>query len=403
MAQTVNVRELIYAALLSITRDGAYSHIVLQDTLNKYQYLSKQERSFFTRECQGTLEHMLWIDSVIDRFSKVKGSKMKPQIRTILRSSVYELLYMDSVPASATCNEAVKLAKKKGFSSLGGFVNGVLRSIEREKDAPSLPNPETSPMEYLSLNYSMPIWILNLWKDRYSREELEEMLSAFQTEAPTAIRVNTRQITPEQLKAQLEKEGAKVEEVANLPEAFFLSDYDYLEALPSFRQGLFYVQDLSSMEVGRLINPAPEARCLDVCAAPGGKSIHLAQLLKETGFVEARDLTEKKVALIRENSKRCGLTNLEAKVADATVFYPEDEEAADVVLADVPCSGLGVLGKKPDIKYRITLEETKALARLQRQILDTVCRYVKPGGKLLYSTCTVNPMENEENVADVLD
>lgn len=398
MTDGVNVRELALGVLLSVTRDGEYSHIALKATLDKYQYLSKQERSFLTRLCQGTLERMLWIDYVINRFSKVPVNKLKPVIRTIFRSSVYELKFMDGVPAGATINEAVKLADKKGFHNLKGFVNGVLRSISRGLEDVKLPSRETDPAAYLSVAYSMPEWIVREWLEVYGSTRTQEILASFLTEGPISIRVNTGRTDRDTLMKRLKAEGAAVTEQAESASGLYLSGFDFLNALPSFREGLFYVQDTSSMLAAELAAPKPGDYVLDVCAAPGGKSIHMAELLKGTGMVEARDLTSYKVGLIQENIHRCQLSNVRAVVADARVFRPEDENKADIVLADLPCSGLGVIGKKPDIKYKMTPEKQRELSMLQREILHTVCRYVRHGGILLYSTCTIHRRENEENV-----
>ncbi|MCI9148914.1 MAG: 16S rRNA (cytosine(967)-C(5))-methyltransferase RsmB [Lachnospiraceae bacterium] len=434
MTSDVNVRLLALETLLAVTKEGQYSHIVLGQTLEKYQYLSKQERSFLTRLCEGTLEQMLRIDYVLNQFSNVKVNKMKPVIRCILRCGVYELLFMDKVPPQAACNEAVKLTQKKGFSNLKGFVNGVLRNISRNKDRIVWPDPKEEPLSWLSVNYSMPEWILEEWVLQYGMEQTREILEAFLAPSPTCIRVNTGRITRAQLMERLEQEGVTVHENPLVPESLFLTEYDFLGRIPSFQEGLFYVQDTSSMlavqAAGSLLMEEREAarsagsrpmeereaarsagslrggddraagpmRVLDVCGAPGGKSVCLAQLLGEESLVEARDLTEGKVELIRRNIARCRLPNIRAQVKDARIFYPEDEKTADLVLADLPCSGLGVIGRKPDIKYRMTREQIKELAALQREMLHTVCAYVRPGGILLYSTCTISQRENEENV-----
>ncbi len=398
MTEHVNVRELVMGVLLSVTRDGEYSHIALKNTLDKYQYLSKQERSFITRVCQGTLEHMIWIDYCINQFSTVKINKMKPVIRTILRSSVYELKFMDSVPVSATVNEAVKLAAKKGFQNLKGFVNGVLRNISRSLDQIKLPDPATEYRDYLSVRYSMPEWIVGQLLEQYEKERTEQILAAFLADTETCIRVNEARISREELKKRLGLEGVTVQEDPEFPQGLFLSDYDHLEGLKSFQQGLFYVQDVSSMQVALSSGVKEGDYVLDVCAAPGGKSIHMAELLNGTGMVEARDLTPYKVGLIQENIFRCGLSNIRTAQADARVLRQEDVGTADIVIADLPCSGLGVIGKKADIKYKMTPEKQKELILLQRDILDVVSRYVKAGGTLMYSTCTVNREENEDNV-----
>ena len=395
MTKAINEREIVLEVLLEITEHGMYSHIVLRDVLNKYQYLEKKERSFITRVTEGTLEHMMEIDYILDQFSKVKVKKMKPVIRNIMRSAVYQMKYMDSVPVSAACNEAVKLAVRKGFGSLRGFVNGVLRNVARNLDQIEYP---TEPLQRLSIQYSMPKWILNLWLKAYDSDIVEQMLQAFQRETPLTIRCNLRMVTPKQLKEHLEAEGVTVKVHPYLEYAFHISGFDYLGDLESFQNGEFSVQDISSMLVSELAGPKEGDYVIDVCAAPGGKSLHMAEKLNGSGHVEARDLTEYKVGLIQENIERTGLSNVEAVQQDALIFDETSVGKADIVLADLPCSGLGVLAKKTDLKYKATKEGADSLAKLQREMLKNVQAYVKDEGKLVYSTCTINPAENMDNV-----
>ncbi len=390
----VNVREIVLDMLLDITREGKYSHLVLQQTLSKYQYLDKQQRSFLSRVTHGTVEHMIELDYIINSYSKTPVKKMKPLIRNLLRMSVYQLKYMDAVPDSAVCNEAVKLANKRGFSQLKGFVNGVLRNIARNIGEIEYPD--------LSVKYSMPQWIVAMWEKEYGKARTEEILQAFYQEARTCIRTNLSRISGAELRLRLEKEGVTVYPVPEVDYAFFIDDYDYLMALPSFQKGLFYVQDISSMMVAERAGIQPGDICLDVCAAPGGKSLHMAELLQGTGKVEARDVSDYKVGFINENIVKSGLNNITAKKWDATIPDPEWTEKADIVIADLPCSGLGVIGKKPDIKLHATPESLQELAVLQQSILQVVCAYVKPGGRMVFSTCTINRQENEENVAKFL-
>lgn len=397
MQASVNERELVLDMLLQITRDGEYSHIVIKNVLDKYQYLDKRERAFITRVVNGTLERMIEIDYIINLFSKVKVNKMKPLIRTILRSSVYQMKYMDSVPDSAICNEAVKLAGKRGFVNLKGFVNGVLRNISRNLDKINYPD-EKDKVSYLSVKYSLPEWLVKQWLNVYDEETVKTIGSAFLEEKPLTVRFNERKIKKEDLVGILKKEGVTVGEVPEIPCALYLSGYDHLSVLPSFCEGLYQVQDLSSMQVALWSEVKEGDQVLDVCAAPGGKSIHIAELLNGTGHVEARDLTEYKVDLLRDNIERSGLTNIEAVCQDATVYDPDKKKSADIVIADLPCSGLGVLGKKPDLRYKMNEKTEADLVELQRKILSVVKDYVKPDGKLLYSTCTIHREENEGNV-----
>ena len=395
MIKEMNVRELALEVLLEIEK-GEKSHLILRSVLEKYQYLTKRERAFLTRVTEGTVERRLELDYIINQYSKVKVKKMKPVIRNLLRLAVYQMKYMDNVPDSAACNEAVKLAVKRGFGNLRGFVNGVLRNIARNLDHIEYPEKEQT-IPYLSVMYSMPEWIVKMWVSDYGREKTEEILQNFYIERPTTIRINENQISKMALIDKLEREGVKVEEHPFLQSALLISNYDYLGALDSFLEGDFQVQDAASIQVAESAGIKEDDYIIDVCAAPGGKALHAAQILNGTGFVEARDLTEYKVSLIRENIWRMGFTNIEAVQQDATIYDEASEAKADVVIADLPCSGLGVLAKKTDLKYKMTPETEKEVAELQRQILKTVHRYVKPGGTLIYSTCTICKSENEEN------
>ena len=380
--------------LLAIDRDGQYSHLVLRDVLDKYRYLSKQERAFLTRLTEGTVERMLTLDYVIDQFSKTKVKKMKPLIRELMRLSVYQIMYMDGVPDAAVCNEAVKLARKRGFSGLSGFVNGVLRSVARGWKDVAFQNE--------SVRYSVPEWIIDGWNADYGRDVTEKMLEAFMQPAKITVRTNTQKCTPEELKDRLSQEGVTVEAIEGISYAFALSGFDYLAGLGSFQDGWFYVQDISSMTVAHAADPKKGDYIIDVCAAPGGKSSHLAELLDGSGMVEARDLTEYKVGLIEENILRHDLHNMKAVQQDATLFDEASVEKADILICDLPCSGLGVIGRKSDIRYKMTAEKAHDLAVLQQEMLDTVWKYVKRGGKLIYSTCTIHKEENEDNVAAFL-
>lgn len=398
MSDSVNTRELILDILMEVTEHQGYSHIILRDVLNKYAYLSRQERAFIARISEGTLERMLEMDMILNQFSKTKVKKMKPVIRNILRMSVYQIKYMDSVPDSAACNEAVKLAVRRGLGGLKGFVNGVLRNISRNKDQIRYPLEEKEPEEYLSVTCSVPLWIVQQWTQEYGYDRTKQMCQSFLESAPLSIRTNLQQTTPQHLKKKLEKEGVSVEENSEFSYAFFISGYDRLDALEAFCEGLFSVQDMASMYVAEAADVQPGAYVIDVCAAPGGKSMHLAEKLQGTGMVEARDLTEYKVDLMEENIARCQLKNMKAVQWDATIKDADSVEKADVVIADLPCSGLGVMGRKPDIRYRVTPEDVQALAALQRKILSVVQEYVKPDGTLVYSTCTVTRAENDGNV-----
>jgi 16S rRNA (cytosine967-C5)-methyltransferase len=394
----VNQRELVLDILLAVEQRKEYSNIALQQTLQKYQYMDKQIRSFITKVAEGTLENRICIDYRINQFSKVKVSKMKPVVRNVLRMSVYQMTDMDAVPVSAICNEAVKLTRKRGFSGLSGFVNGVLRNIARNLNQVTYPDQEKNPLEYLSVVYSMPLWILEGWMKDYDLQTIEIMVQALGKERPTTIRVNTSNISVEQCKKHLEGQGIVVEPGDYIDTALKISNYNYMNQIDGFEEGYFAVQDESSMMVSKMANPSKDMHVLDVCAAPGGKALHMADLLQGTGKVIARDVSDYKVQKIEDNLNRYGFTNVELQVQDALQLTEETIEWADVVIADLPCSGLGIMGRKKDIKYNMTEEAQKELSQLQRKILQVVHQYVKPGGLLMYSTCTINKEENENNV-----
>lgn len=384
--------------LMEITKEQEYSHIALRSALDKVQYLPKQERAFINRLVEGTLEYMLRIDYILDQYSSVKVEKMKPIIRNILRSGVYQLLFMDSVPDSAACNEAVKIAQKKGFYSLKGFVNGVLRSVARERDHITYPSRETQLSQFLSVYYSMPLWLVQRWLREYGKETTERMLQYFLEEKPTTIRCQLYRVDQELIINSLERQGVKVEKAPYLPYAWYISGYSHLAGIKSFVMGRFVVQDVSSMLVAEIANPQKGDYVIDLCAAPGGKSLHVADKMEGYGSVEARDLTDYKVGLINENIQRTNTVNMTAMRKDATVLDRDAVGKADIVLADVPCSGLGVIGKKTDIKYRVDEDKLKELTLLQKQILHNAAAYVKPGGTLVFSTCTITREENLDNV-----
>lgn len=397
MTNGINPREMILEILLQI-EEGEHSHIAIRSALSKYQFLPRQERAFITRVCEGTLEYRIQIDYILDSFSKVTVDKMKPPIREILRSAVYQLRYMDSVPDSAVCNEAVKLTQRKGFYNLKPFVNGVLRTIAREMDQVKFPAREENLVRSLSVEYSMPEQLVERWLEAYGEETTEKILKDFLEEKPLTVRCRTYLNSQEAIVKSLTDQGVKVEPAPYLPYACHISGFDHILALDAFINGKILVQDVSSMLVAEAADPQKGDYVIDVCAAPGGKSLHVGDKMEGFGTVDARDVSQYKVNLIEENIRRTNSINVQAKVQDATIFDQESELLADIVLADVPCSGYGVIGKKPDIKYRVTPQKQEEIVILQRTILDRAANYVKPRGTLIFSTCTIAKEENEENM-----
>lgn len=406
MAEERNTRLLALEILLEVEKRNIFVKDALHKRLFQKQFLSKQDRAFITRLVEGVTEYQVKLDYVINSYSKTKVNKCKPLIRCVLRLGVYQILYMDSVPDEAACNECVKLTKKKGFQNLSGFVNGVLRNVARNKADIHFPTEEEDLLSYLSVAYSMPVWIVERMIEWYGIERTKTVLQAGLATPDLTIRVNTNKITKDELIYKLKENKIVVTDGFYVQEALHLDKINYVGRIPGFKQGEFFIQDESSMLLYQVADIEKqlltEKNCkvlhiLDLCAAPGGKATHFAQMLGNRAEVEARDVSEKKIALIKENKERLGLMNIHTRVWDALVPDADKKEWADVVIADLPCSGFGIISKKNDIKYHIKEMQLTELANLQRTILTNAADYVKPGGILLYSTCTINPEENREN------
>lgn len=396
----MEARELALDLFLETEKKGAYGDTLIGSVLDKYDYEDPKEKAFFKRLTEGTLEKRITLDWVLDCYSKTPVKKMKPLIRNLLRLSAYQILYMEGVPDSAACNEAVKLAKKRGFSSLGGFVNGVLRTISRNKESLKWPDPAKDPVRNMSVTAGLPEWMIRLWTQQYGAEETADILGGLQEKRPVIIRFSGRLTQEQRREAAAAIEGAGVEIVPHplYSGAYCLGSCDGVASLPGFAQGLFYVQDVSSMLAVEAAGIVPGMQVTDLCAAPGGKALMAAEKLKGKGLVRAGDVSQAKALLIEENAARMGCDNIRVSVWDARRTQEEQKGQADVVLADVPCSGMGVMARKKDIRYRVQPEDLEELTALQKEILTASWQYVKPGGVLLYSTCTINREENEEMV-----
>lgn len=395
-----NLREISLEILMEILENGVHVDTALHQTLKHYQELGRMERSFINRLVKGTVERVIELDYRIDACSTIRTKKMKPVIRQILRMSVYQMVYMEQVPDSAACNEAVKLVKKRKIYNLQGFVNGVLRAVSRQKDAFRFPDKGKDFALYLQIKYSLPSWLSGFFLSTYGKELAEKMAAYYLETSPLCVRYCGA--NEKQWQEKLESSGIKAVKSEGLSYAYRLYQIDKVEQIPGYAEGEFVVQDESSMLVAHVAGIKPGMKVLDICAAPGGKSLHSALLTGENGCVIARDLTSYKVDKIKENARRMKLHHIQAEVKDALVYMEEDKEKYDVVLADLPCSGLGVIGKKCDIKYNMSLKTMEELVLLQRDILKNAVDYVKPGGCLMYSTCTVNPSENEKQVEWIL-
>lgn len=400
MAQ-INVREVVLDILLELSGQTEYSNVLIGAALDKYDYLGGKEKAFIKRVSEGTIERRIQLDYVLDQYSKTPVIKMKPLIRELLRLSVYQLLFMEHIPAAAVCNEAVKLAKKRRFQSLQGYVNGVLRNIARGRGEIAWPDRQGDLPGFLSVCYSMPPWLVAHLTKNYGEGACEKILGAYLERGPVSVRLDERlsEKERENLLAAWERDGIRVQEHPYLPYAVRLQGVSGIRSLTGYREGRFSVQDVSSMLVVEAAGIRPGDTVLDVCAAPGGKALHAAAKLNGTGEVIACDVSRYKTDKIEENLARLSMENVSVLVRDARERDDSLVERADVLLADVPCSGLGVIGHKQDIKYRVTKESLAEIQMLQKEIITNVINYIKPGGILMYSTCTMNPGENEEMAA----
>ena len=388
----VNEREVVLDMLLSL-REGKLSHTILKDTLDSYLYLDKSSRGFITRLYEGTIEKRLYLDFIIDGYSKTPVKKMKPIIMLLLEMAVYQLFFMDRVPDSAAINEAVKLAKKRGLTGLSGFVNGVLRNIARNKENIALPDKNKDLIKYLEIKYSTPRTVVEYLIKDYGNEEAEAILEAFEEKRPLVARATKNR---EELIKKLDAEGVRVSTDTIFSESVRILELDSLSYLESFEEGDFVIQDESSQFIGKIVSLPKGARVLDLCAAPGGKSLLFAEM-EEVDEIISCDITESKTELIEDNIRRIGTDKIRTMVNDASLYNPDFVDGFDLVICDLPCSGLGVMGRKRDIKYNVSIDKIRELAILQKKILENAVRYVKKDGRLIYSTCTMTRAENEEN------
>ena len=400
MNASVNSRELIVNMLLEISAGEEYSHVLIRGVLEKYNYLEGKEKSFIKCVTEGSLERRMELDYILDAFSKTPVKKMKPFIRELLRMSVYQILYMSRVPDSAAINEAVKLAKKRGFTGLSGFVNGVLRSIAKEGRDYPMPDAKKAPVRYLSIKYSMPEWIVEKFLKEFGKERTEQILQGLLSVRPVTIRF-LRSVSPEErekLLEEMKKRGVEARRHPYLCEAYLLNGVEGVTSLPGFYEGKFALQDISSMLAVEAAGICPVDQVLDVCAAPVVKAMYAAMLAGERGSVTACDITEYKTTMIEQNCERLHYSNVSVVLRDAAKDDPERHGKFDVVLADVPCLGLGVIGRKKEIKYRVKEADIASITELQKSIVKESAKCVKSGGILLYSTCSMTYEENEAMV-----
>lgn len=381
--------------LLKMESSASYSNILLDSALSE-QGLSEREKAFAAALFYGVTERRLTLDYIIEQNSRIPFRKLEKEAVAVLRAGFYQLLYMPSVPESAAVNESVKLCRKLKAFGAEGFVNGMLRSFIRNGKQISFEGLDE--VKTLSLKYSCPEWIAAKWLREYGEENAIKAMEASLGAPPLYARVNSTKVTDDELVNLLKKEGVKAERNPRLNGCIRLEKAGEIEQLETFKAGLFHIQDVSSQLCCLTLRPIVNETVIDICAAPGGKTFTLAELMGNNGRVLSLDLYDGRVNLIAQGAKRLGLRIVEAKQNNA-VKFSEELPQADRVLCDVPCSGLGVIRRKPEIKYK-SEEEFEELPRLQRAILEVSSRYVKEGGTLVYSTCTLSRAENDEVARD---
>lgn len=387
-----NVRDAALTILLAVDKNQAYSNLLLHQTIEKYK-LDVKDRGLLTEITYGTLQHKITLDYYLEPF--IRG-KVDLWVRWLLRMSLYQMHYLSRIPAHAAVNEAVEIAKRRGHKGIASMVNGILRSILRE-GVRSTADIEDS-VERLAIETSHPQWLVERWVESYGYEETADMLRENNIPPVQTVRVNTTKATMENVLTTLEREGVKAVRSEVMPECIYLQTGQAARTA-AFKHGLITIQDESSMLPANVLNPQPGMKVLDMCAAPGGKTTHIAEKMQNEGSILAMDLHPHKLDLIDENTARLGLEIVQTAPIDgrkAASFLPK--ESFDAVLVDAPCSGLGVMRRKPDIKYTKREEDLESLQTIQLAILDNAAQVLKPGGRLVYSTCTVDKRENEGTV-----
>lgn len=397
----VNPREVAADALNEIIETSAYNNMTLRKYLRQNGAMPRQDRAFVTECVNGTLRNLIYIDYVINLFSKTKTERLKPFILSVMRISVYQMIFMDRVPDSAACSEAVKLVKKRGLTPLSGFVNGVLRSVSRGKKDIDMPKLDTA--DYISIKYSYPLWLVKMWMSKYGYESTERLCTAGNKAPDVCLAVNSLKTSAEKLKNDFENIGVKAKYGAYAQNAVHIKGSSDLAKTDMFINGDFHVQDESSMLAVSVLDPKPGYTILDVCSAPGGKSFLAAEIMENKGKIVSCDVYPHKIELIEQTAKRLGIDIIETKLRDASEYHAEDFEKYDRVIVDAPCSGLGLIRKKPDIKMNKTGDDIDSLINLQRRIIDASLDCVRKGGIFVYSTCTICKKENEMNFKYILE
>ncbi|CAM2818918.1 16S rRNA (cytosine(967)-C(5))-methyltransferase RsmB [Paenibacillus sediminis] len=387
-------RETALDVLTKVEEEGAYSNLLLNQYL-QYAELSKADAGLATELVYGTISRLNTIDYFLDTFVNKGVRKLQPWVRGLLRLSFYQLHYLDRIPAHAAVNEAVNIAKRRGHQGISGMVNGVLRNVLRRKD--ELVLPDNLPVaKRIALEHSHPEWLVARWIKQYGEETAEEICKANNEPPAVSVRVNTLKTNRDALMEQMTEAGCEVVPSTLSKDGIVVLSGGNMALTNWYKQGLFSIQDESSMLVAERVAPQPGMRVLDCCAAPGGKTTHMAEKMNDEGQIIANDVHPHKKKLIDEQVKRLGLTSVETTVSDAlTLAKQYAPQSFDRILLDAPCSGFGVIRRKPDLKWAKTPEDIKDISALQYELLQSVSTLLRPEGVLVYSTCTIEKDENE--------
>ncbi|MFD2612924.1 16S rRNA (cytosine(967)-C(5))-methyltransferase RsmB [Paenibacillus gansuensis] len=395
--RTPSARELAMDILTRIETEHSYSNLLLNQSLQKHE-LERQEAGLVTELVYGTIQRMNTIDYFLDRFVAKGVAKLQPWVRALLRLSFYQLYYLDRIPVHAAVNEAVNIAKRRGHQGISGMVNGVLRNVHRSMDTLTLP-ADLPAVRRIALEHSHPEWMVARWAAQYGEEEAAKLAASNNAAPHVSVRANANRLSRAELLAQLEREGVSARPSVVAPAGVVIENAGNMAHSPWFRQGLLTMQDESSMLVAEVVDPQPGMSVLDCCAAPGGKTTHLAEKMSDRGKITANDVHPHKEALVAEQASRLGLSSIRTAVGDAKELAGRFAPGSfDRILLDAPCSGLGVIRRKPDAKWTKRESEIGEIADLQYDILRSVAGLLRKDGVLVYSTCTIEPEENEKQV-----
>lgn len=389
-----NARKIATEVVSQVFNNKAYSNIVLGLELNNSD-LSEVDKALVTEIVYGTIKYKYSIDKIIQNFTGKNFNKLESFVLNILRISIYQIKYLDKIPDFAAVNEAVNLTKKNVSVGASKLVNGVLRNYLRNLDKQYYNDNE---IEKLAFHYSFPHWLIKHFISHYGRDNAENILKGLNERPAITLRVNSLKGDYEEVFEALEKNKYDIMEGYVCPEAIRIVNGRSIEANPLFKDGYVTVQDESAMLVAPSMDIEENMTVLDLCSAPGGKTTHISEIMNNTGKVLAFDIHENKLSLILSNVQRLGIKNINCSTLDATIYNSELEDRGDRVLIDVPCSGLGIIRKKPEIKYTKTSKELKEIVKIQKEIMKNAAKYVKKDGVILYSTCTLNKEENENNI-----